>query len=120
RYRNVTGVQTCALPISTLIAKQIGWRKYRLTCLRYLGHGQVGRSVATVGIVLVQYKAGSSCPERHCEWWYTTRLEPQDQSVCVRGVGWTADVLRLAIVAAAIDQQPPVGQRVKPSQRLPG
>src|SRR5690625_7202977 len=102
----------------TLTAKQTGWRRYRLTCLRYLEHGQAGRPAATVGIGLVRYKADNSCPDQRFGWWCTTPLWPQDLSAYALGVGERAGALRLAIVAVIIDQQPPGGQKRSEERRV--
>src|SRR5690625_7887065 len=86
----------------TLTAKQTGWRRYRLTCLRYLEHGQAGRTAATVGIGLVRYKADNSCSDQRFVWWCTIPLSPQELSAYVLGVGERSGAISVSFVELII------------------
>src|SRR5690625_3747252 len=101
-------------------AKQTVWRRYRLTCPRYLGHALGGWPWASVDTGLARYRAVEHIALRGFAPCWTVRLGLLIGSRPAPDVDWQAANPRPATVVAISDRRLPIGKRAPPGRILLG
>src|SRR5690625_4514350 len=101
-------------------AKQTVWRRYRLTCPRYLGHALGGWPWAIVDTGLARYIADKHCDHLCFAPRCSERLGLLIESTQEPDVDWTAANPRPATVVDLFDRRLQIGKMALPGRILLG